>query len=175
MLPKEPSRASAATATIVFTVPMKVGFALNTATPVPVSSVSAEARLALEGVVKNVATLEPNPERLATGYAVQLDKFPEVGVPRRGVTRVGVFANTREPVPVSSEITPRSCRDVVEANCDRGFATFPSNASNVADMSITGVTPPVEVILLAVPETEVTVPVVGVDHESTPEPSVVNT
>lgn len=34
--------------------------------------------------------------------AVQLDKLPEVGVPRTGVTNVGEVANTNEPEPVSS-------------------------------------------------------------------------
>ena len=38
------------------------------------------------------------------------------------------------------------------------FATFSSKASNVAEISITGAAPPVEVILFAVPLTLVTVP-----------------
>ena len=37
--------------------------------------------------------------------AVQLDKLPEVGVPRSGVTNVGEVANTSEPDPVSSDTT----------------------------------------------------------------------
>jgi hypothetical protein len=36
--------------------------------------------------------------------------------PRVGVTRVGDVAKTRDPDPVSSEITPASCKEVVEAN-----------------------------------------------------------
>lgn len=36
--------------------------------------------------------------------------------PSVGVTRVGLVANTRAPVPVSSEITPLSSEDVVDAN-----------------------------------------------------------
>jgi len=39
-----------------------------------------------------------------------------VAAPRTGVTRVGVLANTRAPVPVSSEITPASSAEVVAAN-----------------------------------------------------------
>ena len=35
--------------------------------------------------------------------AVQLLKLPDVGVPRSGVTNVGVVAKTNDPVPVSSE------------------------------------------------------------------------
>ena len=40
-----------------------VGLLANTLAPVPVSSVRADARLALEGVARNVATPVPNPER----------------------------------------------------------------------------------------------------------------
>ena len=47
---------------------------------------------------------------------VQFCKSPEAGVPSAGVTRVGLVANTRAPVPVSSEIVPRSSEDVVDAN-----------------------------------------------------------
>ncbi len=38
-----------------------VGLVANTAAPVPVSSVRAAAKLALEGVARNVATFVPNP------------------------------------------------------------------------------------------------------------------
>lgn len=39
-----------------------------------------------------------------------------VAAPSTGVTRVGLVANTRDPDPVSSLITPASCAEVVEAN-----------------------------------------------------------
>ena len=60
-----------------------------------------------------VATVESNwlPER-----------FPEavtevaVAAPRTGVMKVGVFANTNEPEPVSSDTTPAICAEVVAAN-----------------------------------------------------------
>lgn len=71
---------------------------------------------------------------------------------------MGDVANTTEPEPVSSEITPASCAEVVEANWLRGLATFPRRASKVADTSIAGVVPPVEVTLFVVPDTDVTVP-----------------
>jgi hypothetical protein len=35
---------------------------------------------------------------------VQFVKVPDVGVPKRGVTKVGEVAKTRAPDPVSSEI-----------------------------------------------------------------------
>jgi hypothetical protein len=77
----------------------------NTRAPVPVSFVTAAARFALVGVARNVATPVPNPETpVETGRPVQFVNVPEVGVPRRGVTRVGVFAKTSAPVPVSSVI-----------------------------------------------------------------------
>ena len=50
---------------------------------------------------------------------VTLVMTPEAGVPRAGVTKTGDSAKTRAPEPVSSEITPLSCKDVVAANTER--------------------------------------------------------
>lgn len=81
-----------------------VGLVANTNAPEPVSPVTAAAKLADEGVAKNVATPEPKPEMpVATGKPVQFVNVPEVGVPNTGATKVGVFANTKAPEPVSSE------------------------------------------------------------------------
>ena len=75
----------------------------NTLAPVPVSSVSAAARLAEDGVAKNVATFAAKPDTpVEIGRPVQLVNVPEVGVPNNGVVRVGDVANTKRPVPVSS-------------------------------------------------------------------------
>ena len=80
-----------------------VGLVANTAEPVPVSSVKAAAKLALDGVAKNVATPVPKPDTPEEiGRAVQLVKVPDAGVPRIGVTKVGLVANTLAPDPVSS-------------------------------------------------------------------------
>jgi len=93
-----------------------VGLVANTKAPVPVSSVTAAARLALEGVPKNVATPVPNDVMpvppFATGSVpvtpvdrgkpVALVSVTDVGVPNKGVTSVGLVANTKEPDPVSS-------------------------------------------------------------------------
>jgi hypothetical protein len=69
----------------------KVGDIANTADPEPVSSVNADFKFALEGVVRKVATPVP---RLLTpvliGNPVQLVKTPEAGVPSAGVTSVGL-------------------------------------------------------------------------------------
>jgi len=59
----------------------------------------------------------------ASGSPVQLVSVPLDGVPRAGVTRVGEVAKTSAPLPVSSEITPASCEDVVAANWESGLPT----------------------------------------------------
>jgi len=82
-----------------------VGLVAKTKEPVPVSSVTAEIRLALDGVARKVATPVPRPETpVLIGRPVAFVKVPLVGVPRIGVTRVGEVANTNEPEPVSSVI-----------------------------------------------------------------------
>jgi hypothetical protein len=81
----------------------KVGDVAKTKEPVPVSSVTAEIRFALEGVARKVATPVPRPETpVLIGKPVALVKVPLEGVPRAGVTRVGLLANTKAPDPVSS-------------------------------------------------------------------------
>lgn len=82
--------------------PVIVGLVPNTKAPEPVSSVTAAAKLALEGVAKNVATPVPRPATpVEIGRPVALVKTPDAGVPKAGVTSVGDVANTRAPVPVS--------------------------------------------------------------------------
>jgi len=95
----------------------RVGVLANTLAPVPVSSVRAAAKLADVGVAKNVATLAAKPETpLEIGRPVQLVRVPEPGVPNTGDMKVGVLLKTTRPVPVSSEITPANCAEVVAAN-----------------------------------------------------------
>lgn len=82
---------------------VSAGLVANTNAPLPVSSDTALAKLADEGVAKNVATLVPKPLMpVETGNPVQLVNVPELGVPRTGVTNVGLVANTSAPDPVSS-------------------------------------------------------------------------
>jgi hypothetical protein len=85
-----------------------VGVLANTNAPVPVSSVTAERKLALEGVLKNVATPVPSDVSpvppLATGKSplmpvdtgkpVQLVNVPDWGVPRIGVVNVALVNKT---------------------------------------------------------------------------------
>ena len=94
-----------------------VGLVAKTAEPVPVSSVKAAAKLALEGVARNVATLVPKPlTPVLIGSPVQFVSVPEVGVPKIGVTSVGLVANTAEPVPVSFVSAVSNCNEVNEPN-----------------------------------------------------------
>jgi len=73
-----------------FTVPVNVGDALNTKVEEPVSSVTAEAKLAELGVAKKVATPVPRPDTPEEmGRPVQLVNVPELGVPSTGVVNVG--------------------------------------------------------------------------------------
>jgi hypothetical protein len=80
-----------------------VGLLENTNEPEPVSSVTAAARFALDGVAKNVATPVPKPETpVEIGNPVAFVSVPLAGVPNAGVTSVGLLENTNEPEPVSS-------------------------------------------------------------------------
>jgi hypothetical protein len=85
-----------------------VGLSANTKAPEPVSPVTAAARLADDGVARNVATPVPRPAMpVDTGRPVQLVRVPDAGVPRVGVTSAGLLAKTRAPVPVSSVTAAR--------------------------------------------------------------------
>lgn len=80
-----------------------VGLVANTNAPEPVSSVTADARLELDGVAKNVATLVPNPlTPVLIGKPVALVNTPAEGVPMLGVTNTGLLLKTTFPEPVSS-------------------------------------------------------------------------
>mgnify|MGYP003704582195 CR=1 FL=1 len=82
---------------------VNVGDVPNTFTPVPVLSVSAEAKFALEGVARKVATPVPSPlTPLEIGNPVQFVSVPLAGVPSAGVTNVGEVARTTDPVPVTA-------------------------------------------------------------------------
>lgn len=107
-----------------------VGDVANTKAPLPVSLVIAEARFALVGVAKAVATPVPRPVTPPTGN-VQLVSVPLVGVPRIGVTRVGDVLNTARLVPVSSLSCEANPAEFVKpedvATAPRAYG---SNASN---------------------------------------------
>jgi hypothetical protein len=121
----------------------RVGDVANTLTPVPVLSVRAAAKLADEGVPKNVATLAAKPETpVEIGRPVQLVRVPEPGVPNAGVMKVGVLLKTKRPLPVSSDMTP--------ANSEEEVAACTLNLSVVTtSVLLVGI-----VVELIVPETE---------------------
>jgi hypothetical protein len=86
-----------------------VGDVPKTSEPEPVSSVTADAKFAEEGVPKNVAMPVPSPETpVEMGSPVQFVSVPEVGVPRMGVVNEGevVMATLPEPEIVYSPRTP---------------------------------------------------------------------
>jgi len=98
---------------------VSVGEVANTKSPVPVSSVTAVIKFADDGVAKNAATPAAKPETpVEIGRPVQLVRVPEDGVPKAGVTRVGDVANTKRPLPVSSDITPANSAEEVAACTD---------------------------------------------------------
>jgi len=67
----------------------KVGVLAKTKAPEPVSSVTAEIKLAEEAVAKKVATPVPSPlTPVLMGRPVALVKTPEAGVPKAGATKV---------------------------------------------------------------------------------------
>jgi hypothetical protein len=84
----------------------RVGVLANTKAPLPVSSVTADAKLEDDGVAKNVATPAAKPDTpVEIGRPVQLVRVPEPGVPNAGVMKVGELLKTTRPVPLSSDIT----------------------------------------------------------------------
>jgi hypothetical protein len=83
-----------------------VGEVPNTNAPEPVSSVTAAAKFALDGVARNVAIPVPRPEMpVDTGRPVQEVSVPDAGVPKTGVVKVGdaivgLLDKTTLPEPV---------------------------------------------------------------------------
>jgi hypothetical protein len=97
----------------------RVGEVANVRAPLPVSSVTAEARFALDGVPRNVATPAARPlTPVLIGKPVALVRVPLDGVPRAGVTSVGEVAKTSAPLPVSSLIAVAKEADVDDARFD---------------------------------------------------------
>ena len=81
---------------------VSVGDVAKTLGPLPVSSVSNNAKLADVGVVKKVAAPLASPEiPVVTGKPVQLVSVPADGVPMFGVINTGLVSTTNfDPVPV---------------------------------------------------------------------------
>ena len=90
---------------------------------------------------------------VVNGSPVALVSTPDAGVPRAGVTNVGLVANTAAPVPVGLLMTPSSCAEVVEANCDSGLPVTPHVAQAIVPVVVIGppVIGPVVAMLVTVP------------------------
>ena len=71
--------------------------------------------LSLSVIVTVVATVAVPAVKLAA-VPLALVATSAEGVPRAGVTSVGLLANTNAPLPVSSDITPANSEEVVAAN-----------------------------------------------------------
>jgi hypothetical protein len=105
-----PARLAAGNPVVLVNVPLvgvpnigvtNVGDVANTKEPEPVSSLTADAKLALVGVAKNVATPVPKPDTpVDMGKPVAFVKVALVGVPSIGVTKVGLVDKTTLPDPV---------------------------------------------------------------------------
>jgi hypothetical protein len=121
-------------------VPVNVGDALNTNRPDPVSSVTADARFALEGVARNVATPEASPVILLNGSPVQFVSIPEAGVPSAGVINVGEVSNTNFPVPVVPVALERYSSCVVEVE-DGANNPVPPNTTALLFVTVGAITP----------------------------------
>ena len=149
----------------------KVGDVANTKAPLPVSSVTAAARLAEEGVAKKVATLDPRPDTpVLIGNPVAFVNVPDCGVPSIGVTRLGLVANTKEPDPVSS-VT--AAARLAEDGVPRNVATpAPRDVMPVPPLATGNV--PVTLVARLVKVVEL-VPVPPFAIGKMPDTSVVNT
>jgi len=91
------------------------GLVANTKAPVPVSPVTAAARLALDGVARKVATPVPSPlTPVLIGRPVAFVRTPAEGVPIFGVVSVGLACITNVvPVPVCAAIAVAFPEDVI--------------------------------------------------------------
>ena len=108
-----------------------VGLVANTNDPVPVSSVTAAARFALDGVAKNVATPVPKPETpVLMGKPVVFVKTPLAGVPRAGAVNVGLVKVT--PVNVVT-VAPKATLVDPIVTVELVNAAFPMLVSVLVD------------------------------------------
>ena len=151
----------------------RVGLVAKTAAPLPVSSVNAAAKLADVNDPKEVAlpTEVTMPVRLAlvvTVPAVKLAAVPVMfvptradGVPKAGVTSVGLFDSTLLPVPVEAVTpVPPLATGSVPVTCvvRLTFDNAPPSVKSPEEVTVPDREMPLTV---PVPPTEVTVPTPG--------------
>ena len=96
---------------------MPITAALVTVVALPVE-VTSPVKLALVvTVLAKVAVAAFPPMLSAAAVPVILVPTKVLGVPRFGVTRVGLVANTARPVPVSSDSAPAKPAELVSVFC----------------------------------------------------------
>ena len=89
--------------------------------PVPIASVLPSVPVSVRVLlaVKVLPSATASVLLVAGAVIAILLMLVAVATPRTGVTRVGVLAKTKAPVPVSSLTTPANSADVVAANAER--------------------------------------------------------
>ena len=111
---------------------------------------------------KAAATLVPRPATpVEMGKPVALVRVTLVGVPSRGVTNVGLVANTAAPEPVSSVKAPDSCAEVN----DPSEVALPEDVTAPVKLAFVVTVPavrPAAVPVMFVPTRAVGVPSAGV-------------
>ena len=128
----------------------RVGLVAKTKAPEPVSSVTAAARLADDGVPRNVATFVPKPlTPVEIGKLVALVSVADEGVPRAGVTRVGLVS----VLFVSVSVVALPTRVSVAAGKVKTVVPATAVACNVVvpDVEPANFVVPASVIVLPVP------------------------
>ncbi len=131
---------------------VKEGLVAKTRAPLPVSSVTAVARFAEEGVPRKVATPAASPlTPVEIGRPVPLVRVTDDGVPRAGVTSVGDVESTIEPVPVTvfASVTPPYVRVPFEPPAlDAPMMTLPPTEKSCAGLVVPIPTLPEEFITM---------------------------
>ena len=94
------------------------------------------------------------PTKLAVVYPVQVVKTPDVGVPSKGVTKVGDVLNTLLPLPVEL-VTPVPPFDTARVPDSVTAPVLVVDGVSPVLPALKDVTPPVEVCQAGTPETKV--------------------
>ena len=97
------------------------------------------------------------------GKPVALVNVADVGVPKRGVTSVGLVANTKAPVPVSSLTAAKRLADVIDPN-DVALPTLVTAPVKLALVVTLPAVKPAAVPVMFVPTNALGVPRAGVTN-----------
>ena len=137
---------------------VSAGALLNTKTPEPVSSDTTEIKLALDGVVKKVATPVPRPDTpVLIGKPVALVNVPLEGVPKAPPFTTGAPADPTATAKAVATPVPKPDTPVLIGKpvalvsvADEGVPK--AGVTKVGDVDNT--TSPVPVVLYEVPQAE---------------------